>query len=118
MAFDYSTIASDARGLLAEFGQPVSVRRVVGAAHDPVTGLVTGGAVTEFTLVGLPVLFRDEYFEGTLVQRGDRIYLLSADQEVQPGDKLVLGAVEVPVLTVQRIKPSNLLVAQKVLVRP
>lgn len=53
MSFDYAATAANARRLLANFGQPVTLTRQTGGTHDPVTGQTSGETPATYTTDGV-----------------------------------------------------------------
>ena len=74
----YDGLQATADRLLLDKGQPCTLGVVTAGAYDPATGTstptTTSYPVTGFRKKGYPLSFID----GTMIQRGDRRYLISA----------------------------------------
>ncbi|AMR77678.1 hypothetical protein [Cupriavidus nantongensis] len=110
MSTFYEEMAALAQELLAEFGKPLTLRRVVTGDYDPDSGTVPEapveypgtGALFDYESVGSG----QTWIPSTLIEVGDKQCLLSPTGMPLPatGDKLVDGA---DVWQVQNVKAVN-----------
>lgn len=113
--FDYNKSAATALGLLRQFGQPVTLRRVISIVSDPVAGSV-GGTPQTIQTTGARTRLAVDFFEGSRVEVGDQMWLLSNEQAPRITDVLLLDNVPWPILAIQEISPAGIPVLYKVLV--
>jgi hypothetical protein len=111
--FDYTKSLATADRLLAKFGQAVALRRVTlsGPSWDPVStpaDYVTVAAVIDYTA---------QQRQDASILVSDRRVLVSAGPltalgvaAIIPGDTLVIGGVEVPVVISKPVNPAGVVV--------
>lgn len=118
MAFDYSSLASTARGLLAEFGQDVTFTRKTEATYNNQTGAVESVSVT-FADRGVIFPFAKGVtsVNGSLVQAGDQEIYWQGSTAPQPGDNVLVAGVDYKVVAVQAIEPGGVNVLYQIQVR-
>ena len=77
----YATDQTDAKALLAEFGQAVTLTPKGGGTYSTATGTVSGGSGTPVTTTGvvLPLSRGLKHMPGTDIQAGDQQLLLPGD---------------------------------------
>lgn len=115
MAFNYAASAATALGLLRQFGRPVTILRKTGVTSDPVAGTVAGTPASVET-TGARVKLAKDFFEGTHVQVGDQMWLLSAEQEPLMTDALQIDGHAWPIVAIAAVNPAGTPVLYKVLV--
>lgn len=123
MSIDYASIAQDVDAILAEAGQPITIRTVIAGPYDPSTGKPTKtssdlpgtGAVFDFALHLSGAAFQP----GTLIVAGDKQLLLSpvGVTEPQPGSFVVIGTVTWHVVATKTLAPAGIPVLYEVLLR-
>lgn len=118
MSINYSSMAATATRLLTDNGQPVALRRTVGATYDPVTGTYSGGSTQDLPMVGAFVHISSQYKLANNVQVGDRMMWVDASQTPTVGDSLVVGTDVYKVISVDASNPAGTPVAYKLQVRP
>jgi hypothetical protein len=111
--FDYLESRDDADELISDFGQSVSLRRVVasGTAWEPTltpTDYVTKAAIVDYTI---------QQRKDSDIQANDRRALVAAGPLTALGitgiaapDKLLVGGVAVPVVIAKPINPAGVTV--------
>ena len=108
---NYVAKAEKAREKLKAAGYQVAVRRTTGGEPDPVTGDTTAETVTDYTAYVLEQGYRLEVIDGTLVQRGDRRFMLALEDETvvpQPGDdQLVVGGQVLAIVNAEPFQPGG-----------
>ena len=78
-------------------GQAVTFRRVVNAGYDPTTGAMGTSSDDDETVKAHFQMYNDVQYDGTFVQRGDRLVILAPEQTSgavltktpQVGDKIL-----------------------------
>jgi hypothetical protein len=111
--------ASIAKKLKAK-GQAMTLTRVSGGTYDPVAGSVTAPVTQTWTVYGIESAFRDNLSmaAGTLIQSGDRLAIIAADQQAPlPGDSLTIGGVVWHVIAVNAVNPAGAAYIFKVHIR-
>lgn len=101
-------------------GQAMTLTRVSGGTYDPVAGSVTGATTTTYTVYGIESAFRDglTMSAGTLIQSGDRLAIVAADQATPvPGDSLTIVGVVWKVIAVNAVNPAGVALLFKLHVR-
>jgi hypothetical protein len=79
MSLDF--LRNTANALLATFGKPVTLRRTIKGAYNPLTGVESSPTVTSYPVNTVPPQgVRFSQVNGTLVQSGDMVLMLSAEQ--------------------------------------
>jgi hypothetical protein len=114
-----SEAANIAKDLKAD-GQAMTLTRVSGGTYDPVLGSVTTPVTSTWTVYGIECAFRDglTMAAGTLVQSGDRLAVISADQQAPvPGDSLTIGGVVWHVIAVNAVNPTGVAYIYKLHIR-
>jgi hypothetical protein len=76
--------------LIGAYGFDTVIRRVTFGSVDPVTGESTQYS-TEFPVKAVATELKAELIDGTLIQVGDRMYVLTAAVEPANGDSLKVG---------------------------
>lgn len=109
--FDYSEIAETANEILAEYGQAVTLTRIVPGTYNPATGGMTGASTSTQTGWGAVFEYINKNIDGTLIQSGDKQLLLSAINSAGTAltapiinDTVTIGGV---VMTITQIKPLS-----------
>lgn len=107
--------------LLAENGQTIQIRRVTDGAVGSTPWKPGAPTTADESVLSAVFGIKDEKIDGTLVQRGDRVALISAADVVgaapNTADLLVIGGVAHKIINVDTISPSNDDVLYKVQVR-
>lgn len=111
--FDYLGTRDDADGLIADFGQSVTVRKYTtsGPDYDPTL------TATEYATQGAKVDFTWQQMRGDTVREGDQRWLIAAGPlaavgvtDMQPPDEIVAGGVSIPVITSGPLAPGGVVV--------
>lgn len=77
MSFDYAASAATAAALLDNFGQTVTLSRIVPGTYDPATGTMTPDTEQAQTVRAVVLPYKDgDYLDGT-VRVGDRRALIA-----------------------------------------
>lgn len=113
MSFDYTSLATVADELLAEFGQAVTITRNTPGAYDPNTGTV---AITTATQSGTGAVFDfglhqsgQSFTAGSLIVAGDKQLILSPTgvSEPRPGDLAIIGGATWNIVSVKTTAPAG-----------
>lgn len=112
----YEGMQDVALGLLQQFGQTLTLQRVVTGAYDATAGTVAKSAST-FTVRGAVFDYEDRRVDGALIRRGDKMALLAAKtikdasgRYVTPdptSDKVVIGGVAHSIVNVEATSPAG-----------
>lgn len=102
MSFDYSRLKATADRLIARFGKTAQLvtTTTTGPDYDPT---VTETA-TDITLVELDYSLTNR--DGTLVQAGDKLFLVQADAAPDMAAKIRLDSVDYAMVDVQPVSPG------------
>lgn len=84
MTFDYSSIQSTGLNLINKFGRDAVLKRVTEGTYNPSTGAITGDAITSETVKAVFTNYNESQIDGSIVQRGDRLILVSAKDITEP----------------------------------
>lgn len=114
--FNYDAAAATALRLLTQFGGPMQVRQPTAPTSNPVAGTVTLNPVT-LSFIGVRTRFKQEFFEGAVVQVGDQLWLLDGRQAPAPGSLLSVDGGWWPIVAVRAVKPSSTAVLYMAMVR-
>ena len=74
-----SILATDLGFLMADFGADWTLTRPVTSAYDPATGTMTPDTPQTFAVRGVFINYMDSNVDGTVIQMGDRRFLLRAE---------------------------------------
>lgn len=113
----YSDMASTVTELLAEFGAPVTIRRVTGGTYSPSTDATTGATTTDLAATGLVRDYRAGQIDGTTIRRGDRELVLDATVTPTVDDTVLIDSAYWDIVNVRAINPAGTPVAYFVQVR-
>lgn len=125
---DYTEIAADVLAALQEDGFAVTLRRQTAGTYNPVTGEFSGESTTDYAaqaLISSQNMSQtgntgERYFNGTLIQTGDKILMLAASGlsvTPAPGDRLIIGSVAWQIVTLITVEPGGVALFYRVLVR-
>jgi len=93
----YIGLGKTAARLLTKFGGPLTVKRTVMGAYNPVTG-TAATTVTTSSVHGLVLDFAHRQIDGAVIKAGDRRVLLAGNElafTLDPTtDRIVLGGVD------------------------
>lgn len=119
MAFDYSSLDTVARELIADFGQAATLRRITGATYDPVTGSASGGTTTNTSVTTVLVGIDKAYAEANAgsIEAGDQMALLDSQVEPLLSDTLIVGSDHWQVQAVIEVNPGGTALLYKAHVR-
>jgi hypothetical protein len=78
MTFDYSKLAQIALAQIANFGRDVVLKRVMESTYNYTTGTNTGGSTTTETIKAVVTDYELKQIDGTIIQRGDKLYTMAA----------------------------------------
>lgn len=112
-AFDYVEARADADELITEFGQAVSLRRVVASG----TAWAPTHTPTDYATVAAILDYSAKQIDGENVLRTDRRALVAAGPltalgvtSIAPPDSLVVGGVPIPVVRAMPLAPAGVVV--------
>ena len=113
----YNDLALTADDLLAEFGQPVTIRHTE-STYDPSTGS-SSQTVTDTVTVGAKFPYGDKAINGTLILSGDeQIYLSPVGvSSLAVGDRVIFGADTYSIVRIKTIAPAGVAVVHELQVR-
>lgn len=109
----YSGMANIAKGLLSNFGQTLTYRRVALNNYDPVNGATR--ATTDFTVTGIVYNYSDYRVanSGGLIKSGDRRVVVSdLDMDFEPTinkDILVVDGIEWMIINATKPVPNKVI---------
>jgi hypothetical protein len=103
-------------------GQALTLTRVSPGTVDPVAGSIGTPVTQTWTVYGIETApsVKDvmSMTQGTLIQSGDRLAIISADQTAPlPGDSLTIGGVVWNVVAVNAVNPAGTAYIYKLHVR-
>ncbi|NLA68315.1 MAG: hypothetical protein GX856_08765 [Gammaproteobacteria bacterium] len=105
MAFDYAASAADAAALLDEFGQTVTLNRIVSGTYDPVTGTMTPDTEQTQPVRAAVLPYKDgDYLNGT-VRAGDRRVLIAPNVQWAPDETTTLTEANGAVWQLESVAP-------------
>lgn len=115
----YADAAATAAELLADLGQPVTLRNVAIGVYDPATGGVTASAPTDATRNGALVDFGEGQTlgPGGLVQAGDKLLLLEAGVVPALEDQVIVSVVQYAIKGIGEVSPAGIPVLYQIHLR-
>lgn len=116
----YKGVQDFAGDLLAQFGQTMTLRRVVDGAYDPATGRKTQ-TTSEHSVIGAVFDIEDARVNGTTVLRGDKNATITprglAFTPVANADQLVIQGERHQIVSVKPLAPGGVVVTYELQVR-
>jgi hypothetical protein len=115
----YADLRATADGLLTDKGQSMTLTKTTAGTYDPETG--TSTPTTEaHTVTGVVLDYPNREIDGTLILRGDKKVLVSADGlavDPAPQDTLTFGGVVNQVIDAKPLRPAGTVVLWTLQVR-
>lgn len=103
----YSDLADIGASVLAEYGQPMNVRKMSSGDYDPATG-APSITYADFPCYGFIYDYTEREINGTSVLVGDRRIILSPPGiDVLAGDLIVFGNAEYKVVMPKPVNPAG-----------
>lgn len=115
MTFDYSTLKDIAESQINDKGKTVTHVSVTSGTFNPATGEITDRSQTSASVKAVVTDFRDFQIDGSIIQRGDKMLLVSVEPSLV--DKYTIDAVDYQVVNVKSISPGDADIVYKVQVR-
>lgn len=115
MSFDYSSVIKTASEQIGQFGRDVVIKRVSEVMYDFVTGENNWGATSQETVKAVQTDYKEEQIDGSIVKRGDKMFLISANGIVPPSTNDLID--DWKVVNVNEVKTGDLPILYKVQVR-
>jgi hypothetical protein len=95
MSAFYDELATVARDLLREFGQPIVFTRVTGEVRNPANGaVIKPGTTATLTANGLVVPIKAHLIDGTRIKASDKVLILDDTFEPLMTDKVEGWAIQ------------------------
>lgn len=114
----YDGLAATAAKLLADKGQPMTIRRKGVTARNPAAGTVTQASPVDYTVNGVLLGYKDFIAASDLIQRGDRKALIEAGVIIpSKEDQLVADGRTWTIIDVEAVNPAGTPVLFKLQVR-
>lgn len=115
MAFDYESLKlNTVEPLIERFGKTVTLTQPgasTGPAYDPTPGVPTNnpGKAVE-------VKIKQEHIDGTLIQQGDRMFLVSTQGVPEPAldNTMMVDGVTLQVIAINPLKPGDVTMLWKI----
>lgn len=107
MSAFYDDMAQVAIDLLTEFGATITLPRTTGASIDPITGVETSGTDATVTTTGILKRYPDSMIDGTRIQTGDRILILTSEQTPTTDDTPTIGGENWTVVNIETVSPAG-----------
>lgn len=103
------TLQSSAKQLINDIGKALTLRQVTEGSYDPATGALSGGSNTDTSVKGMVLMFKDNQFDGDLIQRGDRKIVLRASDSVVPknNDIIIDGSDQYRLIEVRQVEEAG-----------
>lgn len=118
MAFDYSSFQSIAISEIANKGQSLTLTRVTTGAFNPATSEITGDSTADETIKAVVTEFKEKQIDGSTVQRGDKLLLVSPDFDAPTlKDKITISGLEYSIINVDTVSPAGVDILYKIQVR-
>lgn len=113
----YDALALTADDLLAEFGQPMTIRHTE-STYDPATG-ESAQVTTDTVTVGAKFPYGDRQIDGTLILSNDEQLYVSpvGVGSIVPGDRVIIGAETYSIVRVKTTAPAGVSVIHECQVR-
>ena len=103
---NYVALAARIAKLIEKMGKPLTLRSYAAATYDPVTQTYTAGAATDVSVFGVEEKYNTHEVDGTLIQAGDRKFIVASSTVPALDMKLVYGSVEYPIVAVNPLQPG------------
>lgn len=103
----YQNMAATSLRLLTKYGTSISLPRVTGGSVDPITGATVAGTDASVTTTGLLKTYPDSLIDGTRILQGDKVLILSNEQEPLPSDTPTVDGENWTIIRIRTIKPDD-----------
>lgn len=108
MSSFYLKMAATAERLITKFGFEVTIKREIGGATHPVTGVVSHGLTDTYQAVAVLGKYPDDSIDGTRILQSDRKLTMSSDTEPMINDMpLINGEYWNIVGGIETVKPDG-----------
>jgi hypothetical protein len=96
------------RHLINDIGKALTYRRVSKGAYNTSTGLATN-TTTDTSVKGIVLNYKDNQFDGDIIQRGDRKIVLRASDSIVPDvqDFIIDGSDYYRIISVRQIEQAG-----------
>jgi len=103
----YSEMASTSSRLLTDYGQTVTISRTAGKNIDPVTGVVTPGTTTTYSVYGVTTEYKAGEIDGVLIHHGDKKLIIDTTVDPLLTDMVSIGGVTHAVISIESKNPAG-----------
>ncbi|WP_345198575.1 hypothetical protein [Kistimonas scapharcae] len=103
--------------MLKKYGRPVVLVRDTGKVCDPVTGVCTPGEPEQLQFNGVLKSYKQGQIDGTTIMQGDKLLILDASHEPQPGDLAHTADGDWQIVGIESLNPAGVPLAYRVQVR-
>jgi hypothetical protein len=113
----YSEMAAEAKALLAEFGQSITIVTTTQGAHDVNTGTTSDSTVTQTNLKAVVSKYKTAEIDGTKIQQGDCKVIVESAANPTVNSVVTTASGTFTVIDFDQIAPSGETVIWKLQVR-
>jgi len=103
----YTNIAATASRLIAEYGKPITIKRTTAGAYNAITGVTTAGTTATFTPQGIFQTIKSELIDGTLIQRGDKMFIIDNSFSPLMSDKVTISSQDWDIVNIREVEPAG-----------
>ena len=104
---NYADMAATATRLITANGKPVTLRNYAAATYDHVTMTYVPGAATDVSANAVEQEYSLKEIEGTLIQQGDRKFLLASPTAPTLTMKIVVSGEEMSIVHISPVQPGT-----------
>lgn len=113
----YTETAAEAKALLKEFGQVVTLRTKTAGAYDPATGTAPETTTEQTGLYAALFKYQTKDIDGTKIKQGDSRVIIEAAATPSVDSLLVTATDTYTVITSEAVAPAGTAVISKLQVR-
>jgi uncharacterized protein with GYD domain len=113
----YSEMAAEAKALLAEFGQSITIVTTTQGTYDVNTGTTSDSTVTQTGLKAVITKYKTGEIDGTKIQQGDCKVIVESAATPTVNSTVTAGSITYTVIDFEQIAPSGETVIWKLQVR-
>ena len=121
MTFNYTAAAATAKRLLTQFGGETTDAQLLRPSADPIFNSSTQEYVIQSSTTdnvnAIRIQAENGLVDGTVIDNNMSVYILDSDVAPSSDDKFKIDGVEYSIVRIIEIKPANVVVAYKLIVK-
>ena len=105
---DYSALVLEVDEIIAEFGQPITIKTTTIGEYDPITGVVNN-TTTNVIAKGVLFDYGEKDINGTTILKGDKKLYITANgvSSITTNDSISIGTTDYHITSVTQTNPAG-----------